>query len=302
MLGMTLQSLSVELEGREEVTGLALKAEGVPAENTLTGDKFSLAFDLGLLRSHSLCTGDFRGELSLRLDPSALLSGDLLSALTANVHLDVSSAAPICNTLGSLSVLFPDMAPLNGVDPAILDLYLTGDGMLTLALYGKGNEAAPVFVKQVDLEEMLSGFTSVPGGEGSEGAPLSPQFTLQSDENGVRLTLGDSLVKALDAAYDELTAQLVSYVEQSKGITAGRLLSRYLGAEIQGMELYLGKDAEGNFSLDISVMGTPDGAVRQTSLFSLTLTRLGALDAAEREKLLNNRKIAEQLITGAAKK
>lgn len=294
LLGTTFTGISFGLNGTEKLSAISVNVEGTYAENTTKGRKIGVSLGVGLLETSGLISGAFEGTLMFRLEPSVFWTGNLFGIAVCSLHLDLSPLQPALELFGAFGSM---MSLPDYISPALssLDLYYEGDGVLTLVLNNQEND--PLLATQIDLMQLLSQNAMAEG----ESMPI-PQFGLEVKENGILFSLGDPLVQALDAAYQELVKTAVDYVVASAGSLgelAGQLIGSWIGASIKGAELFLGSDQDGNFMIDMAIKGIPQMGTDEIRLLSLTLTHLGTLEEEERSTLLANRELVETLMKNA---
>ncbi len=281
VLGTTFTAAKLDLAlggsgGAQTLSGIALNVTGTPAENTTLGEKLDVSIDTKLLGGN--IAEPLAGELQFRLDPAAILSGNLLKAVKAALHLDLSPAAGLFGTLQSLNI---EQIPAFIPDSKSLDVYYTGDGTLTLAF----NNENGLLIGVIDAD--LSGLSEkIPSEDGGEFP-----FAIDLCENGVGLILKESAVERLAEAYnglvENLIAQATAALDEFMGKLAAGTLRGYLGANITGLQLVLGKD-NGDLRLGLAVHGILQNAETEDRILGVTLTHREALTAAERDKLISD--------------
>ncbi len=291
LLGSTITALYADVQGVEKVTGISLAVEGTPAENATMGEKIDISIDIGLLNSSGLFSGAFEGELQIRLNPAAIWAQDFFAIAQGKLHLDLTPAQLILQMLGMFGGMIPDLPSWLSADLNSLDIYYLGDGILMLTL--NNAEKNPVFTTDLDLTQYLPAAAALgdeaDGTQGVQGLKL-PQLIFEIKENGFAVSLGENLVQALNTAYGALVQTAVDYVTEAAGGMgefAGAMIKSWLGAEITGAGIFVGKTDEGQLTFDLNVDGIPAiSPEEETSLLSITLTHLGELNADEKTTLL----------------
>ena len=281
ILGTTFTAAKLDLalsgaEGAQTLSGIALNVTGTPAENATFGEKLDVSIDTKLLGGN--IAEPLTGELQFRLEPAAIWSGEPLKAIKAALHLDLSPAAGLFGTLQSLHI---EQIPAFIPDSRSLDVYYTGDGTLTLAF----NDENGLLIGVIDAD--LSGLSEkLPSGDGNEFP-----FTVDLCENGVGLILKESAVERLAEAYTGLVENLIEQATAAldsftAGVAVGTLRG-YLGANITGLQLALGKE-NGKLKLDLAVRGVLQNSETECRVLGVTLTHREALTAAERDALVSD--------------
>ncbi len=314
MLGSTFKDATLTLSTKTEhdvkkITGVAFTLTGTPAENLTKGRKIDISLDIGILSSSGMLTGSFDGNLQLRLNPAALLSGNYFAIAEALLRLDLS---PVVAVLGTVTAFAPAGSLPAFVGPAMkyLDVCYTGDGILTLAI--KNEKDQPLFVTQTDLKTIELPAVGSALGETpaeSETTPLSllSEFRFEKTADGFVFALGDPAVQAIDTAYQGLVEKLVELITASAGdmgSMAGMLIGNMLGATITDVEFVLGRTDAGKLFFDFAIKGHPafslgasDEAIR---LYSLTVTDNAPLTDEERTALSESKRTTESLVAQLA--
>lgn len=283
LLGTTLTGLTVELNGLEKTTGVSLAVEGA-LENVTKGEKIGVSIDTKLLGG--AIQAPITGDLMIRLDPTAVWSGDYYAIAKAHLFLDFTPAADLLDMLGMFSSVAQIPAFLGAMRS--LDLYYTGDGILTI---GFNDEAGlPINVSEVDLKQISAGNVSALDGEEQPSVSLLP-FILTVDKNSVKFALGESTVAAIAAAYNWLIEGLVADAKEAMGNDpfmgpmAETVLRGFLDAEINAVEFFLGASPENKTMFDFSIKGVPYQNTETVRLLGFTLTDKEALTEDERDAL-----------------
>ncbi len=289
LLGFTFTELKLELAGTDKVTEISVSVAATPGENVTMGEKIGVSLDTQLIGGS--ITQPFTGDLDFRLDPTVVWSGDYFALAKAHLNLDLKPALPLLSLLGAFGSTIPDIPSWLNADLTGLDVYYMGDGKLTLVLSNAAGN--PVFTTDIDLTQyFLPAATALEGetsGEtsGTQGLQL-PQLIFEIKENGFSVSLGENLVQALNAAYGELVQTAVDSITAAAGDSlVGQLIGGMIGAEITGAGIFVGRNDEGLLTFNLNVDGIPASSPdAETSLLSITLTHLRALESAEQEKLL----------------
>lgn len=297
LLGIKFTGLTVNLEGKDKITKLALVLEGEPPVNVTQGEKIGVNLKVGLLETAPMFTlkDPFTGTLQLRLNPAALLTGDFYAIADAHLELDLSAAQQLL----ALVALAGGSGSLPAwVGPGLkgLDVYYTGDGMLTLSLKNAETEDNLLFATQINLKNV-----QLPSLSDGTLSSLLSAFRLERTEKGIVFALGEPLVAKLDAAYQQLVEKVKAYISSSMGdlgglgLDIGGMIGPILGADISGVELFLGKNDQGKTMFDFTIKGTSAQITSEGSLLSLTLTHEGGLKDDEKTSLANGKKTASDL-------
>ena len=308
LLDATFTEVTVDLSGLDAITGISVLVKGTPAENITKGENIDVSIDFKLFGG--AFSTPFTGDINIYLTPAALLSSDRYAVAQGSLHLDLTPAAPLLQMFGAFGSMIPDIPSWLSADLNSLDVYYLGDGVLTLAL----NNAAgnPVFMTDLDLKQYFStepapdGETSGESGEtggesgetggtqGTQGLQL-PQIIFEIKENGFSVSLGENLVQALNAAYGALVQTAVDSITAAAGggfmgSIAGQMIDGWLGAEITGAGIFVGRNDDGKVTFGLTINGkptsTPDKDYSERALLSITLNHLGELESAEQEKVL----------------
>ena len=299
--------LSVKTEGdAEKISALSFDLAGT-LENVTAGEKIDVSLDTKLV--NGAITRPFTGDLDIRLNPAAIWAGDYYAIAKAHLHLDLTPASSLIMLIGMVGGMIPDLPSWLNAELSSLDLYYTGDGILTLAF----NNAAGLHMgmTEVDLKSLLSdGLPSIPG-LGGEGQTGLPQFTLEVKENGIRFALGEKIVSALANAYNGLVQSLVekATANDPTGFAEG-IIGGWLGGDITGVEFFLGKTEEGKLTFDFAVYATYQNADYEEEngrFIGLTLTHKEELTVEESadlvaDKAVGDLKAANEKATGYAEK
>ncbi len=296
-LGFTLESAKLDLAGTDTVTGISVSVAATPGENVTMGEKIGVSLDIKLFGG--AFNKPFTGDLDFRLDPTVVWSGDYFALAKAHLNLDLTPAAQLLRMFGMFGSSIPDIPSWLSADLNSLDVYYMGDGMLTLVL--NNAEKNPVFTTDIDLTQyFLPAATALDGetsGEtsGTQGLQL-PQLIFEVKENGFEISLGETLVQALDAAYGELVQTAVDSITEAAGGglmggIAGQMINGWIGATITGAGIFLGTNDEGQAMFCLTITGcptsNPSGDYSERALLTLTLTHLGELSADEKKSLLD---------------
>ncbi len=297
LLGFTFTELKLELAGTDTVTGISVSVAATPGENVTMGEKIGVSLDIKLFGG--AFNRPFTGDLDFRLDPTVVWSGDYFALAKAHLNLDLTPAAQLLRMFGMFGSSIPDIPSWLSADLNSLDVYYMGDGMLTLVL--NNAEKNPVFTTDIDLTQyFLPAATALDGetsGEtsGTQGLQL-PQLIFEVKENGFEISLGETLVQALDAAYGELVQTAVDSITEAAGGglmggIAGQMINGWIGATITGAGIFLGTNDEGQAMFCLTITGcptsNPSGDYSERALLTLTLTHLGELSADEKKSLLD---------------
>lgn len=313
LFGLDFTALEIEVaveqvEDTEQFTGINISVATVPAERT--GELIDFTLDVGLL-SRTGMLSPFNGKLQLRLNPSAVWTGDYYSIAQAQLHLDLTPAA---NVLGLVGQFAPagSLPPFVGTAMNNMDVYYTGDGVLALAINNAEN--APLFVTQIDLKTAQTATLAEEGQEEPGVSTLPPlEFKLEKKANGFIFTLGNPVAAIIDAAYQQLIKTAVDYVvasaggsESIMGSIAGQLVNNMLGATITNLELFVGIDDDGKQMLDFAIKGIPLFAVEgekevEVRLISLTFTDNAPLTAEQQTALSAGKTTVDNLLAQYAK-
>ena len=319
LFGLDFTSLEIEVaveqvEDTEQFTGINISVATVPAERT--GELIDFTLDVGLL-SRTGMLSPFNGKLQLRLNPSAVWTGDYYSIAQAQLHLDLTPAA---NVLGLVGQFAPagSLPPFVGTDMNNMDVYYTGDGVLALAINNVEN--APLFVTQIDLKTAQTATLAEEGQEEPGVSTLPPlEFKLEKKANGFIFMLGNPVAAIIDAAYQQLVKTAVDYIvasaggsESIMGSIAGQLVTNMLGATITNLELFVGTNADGKQMLDFAIKGIPlvddegeivgqGGKEVEVRLISLTFTDNAPLTAEQQTALSSGKTTVDNLLAQYAK-
>ncbi len=313
LFGLDFTALEIEVaveqvEDTEQFTGINISVATVPAERT--GELIDFTLDVGLL-SRTGMLSPFNGKLQLRLNPSAVWTGDYYSIAQAQLHLDLTPAA---NVLGLVGQFAPagSLPPFVGTAMNNMDVYYTGDGVLALAINNVEN--APLFVTQIDLKTAQTATLAEEGQEEPGVSTLPPlEFKFEKKANGFIFMLGNPVAAIIDAAYQQLVKTAVDYIvasaggsESIKGSIAGQLVNNMLGATITNLELFVGTNADGKQMLDFAIKGIPLFAVEgekevEVRLISLTFTDNAPLTAEQQTALSAGKTTVDNLLAQYAK-
>ncbi len=302
LLGMEFSDLTVELKGKEKIAELALVLEGEPPANVTQGEKIGVCLDVGLLSREdvNMLSGAFEGELQLRLNPAALLTGDYYAIAEAHLHLDLSPAGAVLQMVGTFAPA-GSLPAFVGPDLKNMDVYYTGDGILTLSF--NNEDKNPFFVTQVDLKTVR-----MPALPENWASALFSEFRFERKANGILFALGDPLVQAINAAYQKLVQTATDYVVSSAGdmgALAGGIIGSWLGAKISGAEFFLGKNDGGKTLFDFTIKGIPtfvsEGDPVEISLLTLAMTHADRLTDEEKEAILAGKERVAQLLADVKK-
>ncbi len=299
LLGFTFTRLEAGLEGTEKIEGISLTVKADPAENVTTGEKIGVSVDIGL-PLNTLLMGPFTGDLDLRLNPAAILAGDFYAVAEAQLHLDLT---PVSMILGLVGTFAPEGSLPPFVGPALnsLDVYYTGDGVLTLTLNNEENQ--PLFVTQVDLKTV-----QMPALPENLVPSLLSEFRFEKKENGILFALGAPIVKTVDEAYSQLVQTAVDFITQSAGdmgSIAGPLVQNMIGAQITDLEFFLGTNDDGKVMFDFAIKGIPtydaEEDYSERRLLALTFTDRDPLTAEQQTALSACKETADALLARNAK-
>ncbi len=286
--------LAVKAEaGAEKISALSLDLAGT-LENVTLGEKITVSIDTKLVSG--AITRPFTGDLDIRLNPAAIWSGDYYAIAKAHLHLDLTPASDLIMLIGAFGSMIPDLPSWLNAELSSLDLYYTGDGILTLAF--NNAEGLPMGMTEVDLKSLLSGGLPAIPGLGGEGQTGLPQFALEVKENGIRFALGDNIVTALATAYNGLIDSLVEKakagLDDFTAMIADQMLRGWLSGQITGVEFCLGKTEEGKLTFDLAVYATYQNANYEEEngrFIGLTLTHKEELTAKESADLIADKAV-----------
>ncbi len=297
LLGTTFTEISLGLTGKNKIESATFLMRGTPAENTTTGEKIDVSIDTKLIGG--AFTKPFTGELDIHLDPAALWAGNYFALAKAHLRLDLTPAAPLLQMFGALGGMIPDIPSWLSADLNSLNVYYLGDGVLTLALNNAAGD--PVFTTDVDLTQLIP-----PVGGGTIAMQGLPQIIFEIKENGFEISLGEALVQKLDAAYQSLVQKAVDYVTEAAGgdmlgAFAGQMIQGWIGAEITGAGIFVGRNDDGKVTFSLTVNGKPtndrQGDYSERALLTLTLTHNEALSEDEKNALLATGETVKNLRT-----
>ncbi len=280
--------------GVEKLTGIAVTVESTPAERA--GEAIGFDIEIGLPLSQMLI-GSFAGDLDVRLDPAALWADNYFALAKAHLNLDLTPAKTILGMVGGFASA-GSLPPFVGPALNNLDVYYTGDGVLTLVL--NNAEQDPLFVTQVDLKTVQ--MPALP----ANGAAmlLLSEFRFEKQANGVLFALGAPIVEAVDAAYGQLVQTAADYVAQSAGDLmgpiAGALIQSMIGAQITNLEFFLGTNDDGKVMFDFAIKGIPqydaEEDYSERRLLALTLTDRDPLTPEQQTALSACKETADALL------
>lgn len=316
LLGMKISGLSIELstmekDGKETLSSASAVLFSELIENETAGEKLEVSLDIGLLSSSGMLSGAFEGDLDFRINPAVVWTGDFLAIAEAHLNLDLT---PVSQILGMVGMFAPagSLPPFVSSDLNNLDLYYTGDGVLTLAL--NNEEGRPLFATQIDLAADRLPSASETASEGApedfsgSTASLFSEFRLEKTANGMIFALGDSIVKLIDEAYQQLIEKAVEFVVASAGEMgefAGPLVKNMIGATITNLEFFLGTNEEGKTTFRFAIKGVPVYDMfedySERALLTFSLTDQGPLTAEEQAALSAGRDKAEKLLENSVK-
>ncbi len=294
----TFTGVSVKLTGADKISAIDVAIKGEPPINVTKGEKFDINFDIGLLSSSGMLEGAFEGDLQLRFNPAAIWAKDYFAIAEAGLHLDLTPAGTI---LGMVSMFAPAGSLPEFVNPTLssMDVYYTGDGVLTLALNNTAED--PVFVTQVDLKTV-----QMPELPEDVTSSLLAEFRFEKKANGFLFALGDPIVQIVDEAYQGLVTTAKDYITASAGTLgeiAGALIENMIGASIDDIEFFIGTDEDDNLMFDFAVKGVPvfdaEDDYYERRLLSLMLTHGGELTEEESKTLLAGKETVSQLVKNA---
>ncbi len=291
--------LAVKAEaGAEKIAGVALDLDG-SLENVTLGEKIAVSIDTKLIGG--AIAQPFTGELQLRLNPAAIWSGDYFALAKAHLRLDLTPASNLIMLIGMLGNMIPNLPSWLNAELSSLDIYYTGDGILTLAF--NNAEGLPMGMTEVDLRSLLSGGLPAIPGLGGEGQTGLPQFTLEVKENGIRFALGDNIVTALATAYNGLIDSLVEKakagLDDFTAMMADQMLRGWLGGQITGVEFFLGKTEEGKPTFDFAIHAIPANEADSVRFIGLTIAYKEELTEGESadltaDKVVGDLKVANE--------
>ncbi len=284
--------LAVKAEaGAEKISALSLDLAGT-LENVTLGEKIAVSIDTKLIGG--AIAQPFTGDLDIRLNPAAIWAGDYYAAVKAHLNLDLTPASNLIMLIGMVGSMIPDLPSWLNANLSSLDLYYTGDGILTLAF--NNAEGLPMGMTEVDLKSLLSGGLPAIPGLGGEGQTGLPQFTLEVKENGIRFALGEKIVSALADAYNGLVESLIEKATASDptGFAEG-IIGGWLGGQITGVEFFLGKTEEGKLTFDLAIFAIPataqDGV--PVRFIGLTITHKEELTEEESADLTADKAVGD---------
>ena len=280
LLGFTFTDLKVEIEGLETMTGITVSVAAEPGENITTGEKFGVTIDTQL--GGGYLSKPFTGDIKLHLDPAAVWSGNYYAIAKAHLHLDLSPVDGILGFLDTLVNIFKIKdIPAFVFEMRTIDVFYTGDGLLTVVFYNKNDQAVNII--NVDLRETFGGEQASP--MALEEDPEAPQtslgilpITITINENNLVISLNGPIVQQLDAMYNELVDSLIA----SAGDAVQGLLAPMLKAQITELVLTLGTSEEAKPYLDFAVMGILSGKTDVVRLLGLNLSYIDRLTEEER--------------------
>ena len=287
--------LSIKEEaGAEKIEGVALDLAG-SLENVTLGEKIAVSIDTKLIGG--VIAQPFTGDLDIRFDPMVVWSGDYYALAKAHLHLDLTPASDLLSLIGAFGSMIPDLPSWLNAELSSLDLYYTGDDILTLAF--NNAEGLPMGMTEIDLKTLLSGGLPAIPGLGGEGQTGLPQFTLEVKENGIRFALGDNIVTALATAYNGLIDSLVEKakagLDDFTAMMADQMLRGWLGGQITGVEFFLGKTEEGKLTFDLAIFAIPataqDGV--PVRFIGLTITHKEELTEEESADLTADKAVGD---------
>ncbi len=299
LLGFTFTELKLELAGIDKTTGVSISVAANPSENVTLGEKIAVSLETKLFGG--AFQRPFAGDLEIRLNLAAIWAGDYFAAAKAHLRLDLTPAAPLLQMLGMFGSMIPDLPSFISAELSSLDLYYTGDGMLTLAF--NNAQGLPMGTTEVNLKETIANSgTTDPGttdpGTTEQTFSLLP-FTLTVSANGVKLALGEPAVQAIAAAYNGLIDSLVQ--KMTEGLDPGMagmakiVFGGWLGGEITGVEVFLGTTDEKKVTFDLTIYGKPgrdpNGDYSERVFLDLTITDKAPLTAAESADLVSDKAV-----------
>ena len=295
LLQATFTSAQLDLAGGETIQAVGCTLDGDPAENVTKGEKIGVS--LGTKLIGGAIAQPFTGDLDIRLNPAAIWTGDFYAAVKAHLNLDLTPAEKLLQMFGSLGSMMPDIPSWLNANLNNLDVYYTGDGILTIAFNNAAEQ--PVFMTDIDLKQYFLPAATAPDGEavgtqGMQGLKL-PQIIFEIKENGFEISLGENLVQELNSAYQALVQTAVDYVTEAAGsplgAMAGQMIKGWIDAKITHAGIFVGRNDDGKVMFSLSINGCPTSDpshdYSERSLLTLTLTHLGALNADEQKALLD---------------
>lgn len=295
LLGFKAESVSLFITGQETVSAIGAKIDLSHNGNVTQGRKIGTSVEIGLLENGGMVTEPLDGELLVRIDPSAVWTGE--PAVDFVLDMDLSPLYTLLWMAGT----FAPAGSLPGYVSSIDSLTVYGSGS-GIALVLKDAAGLPIMYREFELSALMPAAYAAEGGA-SAGLDLGI-FRIQSAENGILLSLGEMYVQQLDELYLQLVQTAVEYVTASAGSfgdIAGQLISSMIGATINGVELFIGNDEAGSASLRLDILGVPvfsqdeEDAGKTISLLAVVLGDRGALAEEERGTLLENRGKVEKL-------
>ena len=303
LLGVTFTGAKAQLTlektaETEKISGIAVLAEIQPSENVTLGEKIAVSLDTKLM--NGALAQPFTGDLEIRPNLAAILAGDYYASVKAHLHLDLTPASNLMSLLGFVGGMMPDIPSWLNANLSSLDVYYTGNGILTIAF--NNAEGLPMGMTEVDLKETISQKLPASGGTTSEPGTTQPTFsllpfTLTVSENGLKLALGEPAVKAIAAAYNGLVESLIAKASENDTTgLAGAFLGPWLRAEITGVEFFLGTTDEGKLTFDLAIIATYQNAnyaPENGRFIGLTITDKQTLTSEESADLVADKALKE---------